>query len=166
MEKPLRPRIPHKTCTWLCYALHCCGCFIGSCVPIGSIIHFFRIVSLSLVQSYNYGDVIMGAIASQIISHTIVYSTVYSDADQREHQSSASLAFVRGLHRGPVNSPHKWPVTRKMFPFDDVIMQYLNGDYIMPKDRNQLGLCQTTRKHGEYEFKSALILGKKKLAGV
>ena len=47
---------------------------------------------------------------------------VYSDADQRKHQSSASLAFVRGNHRGPVNSPHKWPVKRKMFPFDDVIM--------------------------------------------
>ena len=48
----------------------------------------------------------------------------YSDADQRNHQSSASLAFVRGIHRGPVNSPHKGPVTRKMFPFDDVIMSY------------------------------------------
>ena len=64
----------------------------------------------------------MGAIASQITSLTIVYSTVYPDADQRKHQSSASLAFMRGIHRGPVNSPHKWPVTRKMFPFDDVIM--------------------------------------------
>ena len=65
-------------------------------------------------------DVIMGAIASQNTSLAIVYSTVYSDADQRKHQSSASLAFVRGIHRGPANSPHKWPVTRKMFPFDDV----------------------------------------------
>ena len=64
----------------------------------------------------------MGAIASQITSLTIVFSTVYSDADQNKHQSSASLAFVQGIHRGPVNSPHKWPVTRKMFPFDDVIM--------------------------------------------
>ena len=63
----------------------------------------------------------MGAIAPQITSLTIVYSAVYSDADQRKHQSSASLAFVRGIHRGPVNSPHKWPVTLKMFPFDDVI---------------------------------------------
>ena len=71
---------------------------------------------------FHYNDVIMGAIASQITSLTIVYSIVYSDADQRKHQSSASLAFVRGIHRGPVNSPHKWPVTRKMFPFDDVIM--------------------------------------------
>ena len=64
----------------------------------------------------------MGEIASQITSLTIVYLTVYSDADQRKHQSSATLAFVRGIHRRPVNSPHKWPVTRKMFPFDDVIM--------------------------------------------
>ena len=72
----------------------------------------------------HYGDVIMGAMASQITSLTIVYSTVYSDADERKHQSSASLAFVRRIHRGPVNSPHKWPVTRKMFPFDDVIMRY------------------------------------------
>ena len=64
----------------------------------------------------------VGTIASQITSLTIVYSTVYSDADQRKHQSSASLAFVRGIHRGPVNSPHKWPVTGKMLPFDDVIM--------------------------------------------
>ena len=58
----------------------------------------------------------MDAIASQITSLTIVYSIIYSD------QSSASLAFVRGIHRGQVNSPHKWPVTRKMFSFDDVIM--------------------------------------------
>ena len=64
----------------------------------------------------------MGAIASQTTSLTIIYSIVHSDADQRKHQSSASLAFVRGIHRGPVNSPHKWPVTWKMFPFDDVIM--------------------------------------------
>ena len=63
----------------------------------------------------------MGAIASHITSLTIVYSNVYSDADQRNHQSSASLAFVRGIQRGPVNSPLKWPVTRKMFPLDDVI---------------------------------------------
>ena len=72
----------------------------------------------------HYSDVIMGAIAFSITSPTIVYSTVYSDADQRKHQSSASLAFVRGIHRWPLKSPHKWPVTLKMFPFDDVIMEY------------------------------------------
>ena len=66
----------------------------------------------------------MGTVASQITSLTIVYSTIYSDADQRKHQSSASLAFVRGIHRGPVNSLHKWSVTLKMFfRFDDVIME-------------------------------------------
>ena len=75
-----------------------------------------------LLTFTHYGDIIMGTIVSQITSLVIVYSSVYSDADQRKHQSSASLAFVWGIHRGPVNSPHKWPVTRKMFPFDDVIM--------------------------------------------
>ena len=66
--------------------------------------------------------------ASQITSLMIVYSTVYSDADQRKHESSVSLAFVRGIHRGPVNSPHKWPVTRTMFPFDDVIMNFIQAN--------------------------------------
>ena len=64
------------------------------------------------------------ALASQVTSLTIVYLTVYSGADQRKHQSSASLAFVRGIYRSPVNSPYKGPVTRKMFPFDDVIMTF------------------------------------------
>ena len=62
--------------------------------------------------------------ASKITSLTIVYSNFYSGADQRKHQISASLAFVRGIHRWPVNSPHKWPVTRKTFPFDDVFMNH------------------------------------------
>ena len=64
----------------------------------------------------------MTMMASQITSLTIVYSAVYSGADQRKHQSPASLAFMRGIHRWPVNSPRKGTVTRKMFPFDDVIM--------------------------------------------
>ena len=72
----------------------------------------------------HYTDVTMSPMASQITSLGIVYSTVYSGADQRKHESSASLAFMRRIHRGPVNSPHKRPVTRKMFPFDDVIMEY------------------------------------------
>ena len=70
----------------------------------------------------HYDDVIMSSLASQITSLTVVYSTVYSRGDQRKHQSSASLTFTWGIHRGPVNSPHKGPVTRKLFPFDDVIM--------------------------------------------
>ena len=70
-----------------------------------------------LWQAY-YCDVIMGVIASQITSLAIIYSIVHAGADQRKHQSSVSLAFVRGIHRWPVN----WPITRTMFPFDDVIM--------------------------------------------
>ena len=71
--------------------------------------------------SGHYSDVLMGAIASQITSLVTVYSVVYWGAGQRKHQSFASLAFVRGIHRRPVNCPHKWPITRKMFPFDGVI---------------------------------------------
>ena len=52
----------------------------------------------------------------------IVYSTVNWGATERKHQSSASLAFMRGIHWWPVKSPHQGPVTRKMFPFDDVIL--------------------------------------------
>ena len=55
-------------------------------------------------------------------SVSIVCSTVGSGADHTKHQSYASLAFVWGIHRWQVTSPHKMPVTRKMFPFDDVIM--------------------------------------------
>ena len=95
---------------------------------VGVVVDIFGVVAVVAVNVFvivviYYNDVIMGEIASQITSLTIVYSIVYSDADQRKPQSSASLAFARGIHRGPVNSPHKWPVTRKMFPFDDVIME-------------------------------------------
>ena len=90
----------------------------------------------------HYDDVIMGVIASQITSLTIVYSTVYSHADQRKYQSSASLAFVWGIHRGPMNSPHKWPVTRKMFPFDDVIMLRRN-----PKEDKDIHIAHS-QYHG------------------
>ena len=64
----------------------------------------------------------MGTMASEITSLTIVYSTVYSSVDQAKYQSFMSLAFVQGIHQWPVNSPHRGPVTRKMFSFDDVIM--------------------------------------------
>ena len=73
----------------------------------------------------HYSDVIMSAMASQITSLSIVYSTVDSGADQRKHQSPVSLAFVRWIPRWSVNSPHKWPVTRKIFPFNDVIMVWI-----------------------------------------
>ena len=78
----------------------------------------------SIHLAYNiihYCDVILGVMAYQITGLTTVYSAVHSRADQRTRQSSASMAFVRGIHRWLVSSPHKWPVTQKMFPFDDVI---------------------------------------------
>ena len=74
------------------------------------------------IFSSHYSDAIMSAMTSQIAGVMIVYSTVWSGVDQRKHQSSASLAFVREIHRWPANSPHNGPVTRKMFSFDDVIM--------------------------------------------
>ena len=84
---------------------------------------------LSLAHNYcskchkiHHNEVIMSAMVSQITSLTVVYSTVHSGSDQRKHQSSASLAFVWGIHRWLVNSPHKGPVTWKVFPFHDVIM--------------------------------------------
>ena len=81
----------------------------------------------------------MGVLASQITSLTIVYSNVYSAVDQRKHQSSASLAFVLGIQRWPVNSPHKRPVTRKMFPFDDVIMKkWFATELVISQYRGQL----------------------------
>ena len=85
----------------------------GTSVPMGMDHH------LDLRYSY----AIMSAMAFQIIDVLIVYSTVCSGADQRKHQNSASLVFVRGTHRWPVVSSHKGPVTRKMYPFDDVIMR-------------------------------------------
>ena len=81
----------------------------------------FHKVSIDKRQSH-YDDVIMSPMAFQITSLTIVFSTVYSGTDESKHQSSALLAFVRWIHRWTVNSPHKWPVTRKLFPLDDVIV--------------------------------------------
>ena len=85
------------------------------CVDVCGVLHHNQV--------WHCCDVIMGTMASQITSLTIVYSAVYSGADQREHQSSASLAFVWEINRGPVNSQHKWPIKWEMFPFDDVIMK-------------------------------------------
>ena len=80
------------------------------CIFVNDIISIFTEISLKFIHncpidndSSHYTDVIMGAIASHITSLTIVYSTVYSDAGQRKHQSSASLAFVWEIHRGSDN---------------------------------------------------------------
>ena len=95
----------------------------------------------------HYNDVTMGTIASQITSLTIVYSTVYSDVDKRKHQSSASLAFVRGIHRGPVNSPHKWPWRGKCFHLMTSSWIRANPTYfIVSFYRVPVGWCEGTEK--------------------
>ena len=90
---------------------------------------FFKAVYLDQAHIH-YNDVLMSTMTSQITSHTIVHSNFYSGADQRKHQNSASLAFVKGIHRWPMNSPHKGQVTRKLFPFHDVIMIKLIYEHI------------------------------------
>ena len=70
-------------------------------------------VAKLFIQKLYYNDVIMGSMTTQIPASRWF--------DQRKHQWSAPLTFVRGIHRWPVNSPHKGPVSRKMFSFDDVI---------------------------------------------
>ena len=64
----------------------------------------------------------MSTMASQNNGVSIVYSSVCLDVDQGKHESSASLTFVKGIHRWLVNYPHKEPVTQKMFLFDDAII--------------------------------------------
>ena len=70
----------------------------------------------------HYSADIISAMASQITGVPIACSTVCSGEDKRKCQSSASVTFVRGIHWWPVDSPHKGPVRRKMFPFDDIVM--------------------------------------------
>ena len=82
-----------------------------------NICHICQVIFISLLWRHNG----CGGVSNH--QPQFVYSAVYSGTDHRKRQSSTSLAFVRGIHRGPVNSPHKGPVTRKRFPFDDVIME-------------------------------------------
>ena len=102
----------------------------------------------------HYSDVIMSAMASQISAVLIVSSTVFSSKDQRKHQSSAWLAFVRGIHRWLVNSFHKGPVMQKMFPFDDVIMSWCILHILL-----EIGgiMCSFTGKLLPYIAKCVLI---------
>ena len=162
LQKKIRLLLNKCVHTWLVYqAVLWCGVILSPLIHltnnhiyhtvppqfISNLSHDYHCSELSLTEAVDvwnhYDGVIMGAIASPITSLTIVYSTVYSGADQRKHQSSASLVFVWGTHRGPVNSQHKWPVnsqhkgpvTRKMFPFDDVIILWrYDWSYILHFD--------------------------------
>ena len=62
-------------------------------------------------------------------------------ADLRKHQSSASLVYVQEIHRWPMNSPHKWPVTLKKFPYDDVIIEIIRN-FMLNKWHNYLLIRQ------------------------
>ena len=103
------PCVPH----WSISALDCHGQW-GKCT-------WARFPGYLTLSRSHYSDVIMSAMASEITGVSIIYSNVCS-ADQRKHQSSASLAFVGGIHRWPVNSPYKGPVAQKLLPFNDVIL--------------------------------------------
>ena len=81
----------------------------------------------------------MSVLASQITSISTVCSVVCSGVHKRKHQNSASLAFVRVIHLWPMDSPRKGPVTRKMFPFDHVIMGYSRSCF----------LCALQLRHNE-----------------
>ena len=122
---------------------------IYCCYIITSMQHRFSGIKRFLFPSH-YDDVKMCSMASQITSLTIIYSTVYSGTDLRKHQSSASLAFVQGIHRGPVNSPHKWPVTRKCFH----LMTSSWSVYL--QSRYQPWLVMLITKH-QVEFSSARL---------
>ena len=113
-------------CTFLFWMEHCgiwSRCILGFvklvCSGDKTILQLFYFHNRISFSGKHYSNGIMGVMASQITSLKIVYS----NADQRKHQSSASLAFVRGIHWWLVNSPHKGPVTWKMFPFDHIILR-------------------------------------------
>ena len=100
----------------------------------------YPFISYNLTLNLHYCDVIMGAMgrkspASWLFTQPLIQAQINQNIKAPRH-----WPFVRGIHRLPVNSPHKWPVTRKIFPFDDVIVNNMHV-----KDRN--GLC---RKHTKY----------------
>ena len=113
----------------------------------------------------HYSDLIMSTMASQITGVTIVYLTIFSGADQRKHQSSASLAFVGGIHCWPVNSLHKGPVTRKMFPIDCVIMKRWNagGNWGIRNHQPWFSMPPASHKVGYYFIHLSADLFWKKL---
>ena len=110
------------------YMLGVCQTF-GGLISFNSVLapHFHRdtriLKNTSSRNPWYYINVIMSAMASQISSPSIVYANVCSGADHRKHKNYASLSCVKGIQPWPVNSPHKGPVTRKMVPFDDIIME-------------------------------------------
>ena len=113
----------------------------------------------------------MRAMAYQITGVSIVYSNVCSCADQRKHQSSASLAFVRRIHQWPVNSPHKGPVTRKTFPLmttswmlHPTIMRFVLGaslirEVLLHVKRERVRVTSDSGAQIRYTSRSRTLLG-------
>ena len=132
-------------------------CFISDDIDVTDVVVLYKTTACIIMNLgyHHYNDVIMGVVATQITSLTIVYSTVESDPDRRKHQNSTSLAFVRGIHRGPVNSQHKWAVTRKMFPFDDVIMRYHHD--ISVSNTNRLHRVPPWQHHDYHKTKYSSV---------
>ena len=129
---------------------------------------FIDIISsnnVPLVSWWHYRDVIMSTMASQITNQAIVHSNIYSGINQRKHQGSASLAFVRGIHQWPVNFHHKEPVTQKMFPFDDVMdMGVIGGYQCTDKQNKPWTMCNI---HGIYSIggkAASLFINRKSLS--
>ena len=122
------------------------GCHVTSTLSGYPVIIVAFVSYMYSGHAYRFSDVMMSAMASQITCVWIVCPTVYSGADQRKHQSPASLAFVRGIYRWPVDSSHRGPATRKIFPFDDVIMsrvQYLSLPRVKYEAAASYGCFQT-----------------------
>ena len=114
----------------------------------------------------------MGAIASQITSLTIVNSTVIQRQIKENTKAPRHWPLCgefngdRWIHRGPMNSPHKWPVTRKMFPFDDVIMNLWSvWREVINWNHNQIGWSvyfRVSKRDVFVRSKSKVIWKKKK----
>ena len=92
--------------------------------------HFVSAIACCITVTSQWAQWCLKPPASRLLTEPFIQAQI------KENTSSASLALVRGIHRWPVNSPHKGPVTRKTFPFDDVIMERLitlkPGDVYIP----------------------------------
>ena len=147
-----------KVCTCFVVVQLCCG-YIINCNNIPGIYSsiFPGVASLALMQTFHYNDVIMTMIASQITSLAVVYSTVYSDADQRKHQSSASLAFVWGIHRDRTNGQLRGAL---MFSLMTSSCDCLSVSEVTLKDMGKIG-----PNHNKKQSKKNNAYSKKKDKG-
>ena len=111
---------------WTIYFAVFFGATVIGEVPTGleNISSTYAVHHIIPTTNVHYNDVIMATMASQITILTVVYSTVYLDADQRKHQRSASLAFVWGVPRDRWIPRTKGQSRGNFFPFEDFFMSY------------------------------------------